>query len=145
MMNVLEDVASLATAEVTMFITVVVTSLPMELMEPFLKDIKACVETQKEKTSADGDIALATTELLSIIHARAMAFLAANNVRTADDLTSLLFSVLLAQSEVFGKDSAVNELERLVGPKATAQIYNWFSSYGKDLSALVRPRGTTLN
>lgn len=144
-MNVLEDVASLVAAEVTMFITMVVTSLPMELMEPFLNDIKACVKTQKEIAGDDGDIAQSAGELLSIVHARATAFLAANNVRTADDLTSLLFGVLLAQSETIGKDSAINELERLVGPQATAQIYNWFSSYGKDLSALVRPRGTMLN
>lgn len=144
-MNVLEDVASLAAAEVTMFISIVVSSLPVELMGPFLDDMKACVEAQKEKAGDDENIAHATGEFLSIIHARAMAFLAANNVRTANDLTSLLFSVLLAQSETIGKQPAINELERLVGPKATAQIYNWFSSYGKDLSTLVRPKGTVLN
>lgn len=119
--------------------------LPEQYHAQYIEYITTGMGKLKDELRDNLDVDVVTKTVIAKSHALTMAFVAANNVRSADALTSLLYDVLLVQSEGFAKESVIDDLERLVGPQATANIYNWFSSYGKDLSALVRPRGTTLN
>lgn len=119
--------------------------LPEVYQDQYIEYVTTGMEKLKDELLGNMDIDHVTKTVIAKSHALTMAFVAINNVRASNDLTSLLFGVLLVQSEGFANESVIDDLERLVGPKTTAQIYNWFSSYGKDLSALVRPKGTTLN
>lgn len=144
-MNGLNDLASLVAAEVTMFHGTVLSLLPEQYKAQYTENMKAVIEEIGAILDSDSYIEDVVKEAIAKSHVTSMAFVANNNVRTANDLTSLLYSVLLLQSESFANVSPIDDLERLAGPETATKIYNWFSSYGKDLSTLVRPKGTTLN
>lgn len=138
-------VAHFVASASVMFVGMVAEALPEEAVETYVDQMQATLEAKKQDLQDCTDLEYATTEILTTILVASLGFLANSNIRVTNALISLLTEQLETRHQIVVDSSVLEDLERRVGPKTTANIINWFSSYGKDLSTMARPLGATLN